>query len=82
MFLKRPGGRFEPREVVLGTGTDERYEVLRGLAAGDSVVASGTFLLDAESNLGTLLGGMGGMPGMDMAPPASPVPPPAAHQHR
>ncbi|HSE53635.1 MAG TPA: efflux RND transporter periplasmic adaptor subunit [Gemmatimonadales bacterium] len=81
VFLKRPGGRFEPREVTLGTGTDERYEVLSGLVAGDTVVASGTFLLDAESNLGTLLGGMGGMPGMDMAPPAPPVAP-APHQHR
>ena len=82
VFLKRPGGRFEPREVTLGSSTDERYEVLSGLAAGDTVVASGTFLLDAESNLGTLLGGMGGMPGMDLAPPAPPVTPPAAHQHR
>jgi Cu(I)/Ag(I) efflux system membrane fusion protein len=82
VFLKRPGGRFEPREVTLGSSTDERYEVLTGLAVGDTVVASGTFLLDAESNLGTLLGGMGGMPGMDLAPPAAPVAPPPPHQHR
>jgi Cu(I)/Ag(I) efflux system membrane fusion protein len=82
VFLKRPGGRFEPREVTLGSSTDERYEVLSGLVAGDTVVASGTFLLDAESNLGTLLGGMGGMPGMDMAPPAPALAPPVPHQHR
>ena len=62
VFLKGPNGRFEPREVTLGAGTDERYEVLTGLAEGDTVVASGTFLLDAESNLGSMLGGMGGMP--------------------
>lgn len=68
VFLKSPDGRFEPREVTLGAGTDERYEVLAGLAVGDTVVASGTFLLDAESNLGTMLGGMGGMPGMGMGP--------------
>jgi len=68
VFLKRPDGRFEPREVTLGVPDDDRYEVLAGLARGDTVVASGTFLLDAESNLGTMLGGMGGMPGMDMAP--------------
>jgi Cu(I)/Ag(I) efflux system membrane fusion protein len=54
----------------LGSPDDDRYQVLAGLALGDTVVASGTFLLDAESNLGTMLGGMGGMPGMDMAPPA------------
>jgi Cu(I)/Ag(I) efflux system membrane fusion protein len=77
VFLKRPDGRFEPREVTLGAATDERYEVLAGLAVGDTVVASGTFLLDAESNLGTMLGGMGGMPGMDMGPP----PPPVTHKH-
>ncbi len=68
VFLKRPDGRFEPREVTLGSSDDDRYEVLAGLMPGDTVVASGTFLLDAESNLGTMLGGMGGMPGMDMAP--------------
>lgn len=75
VFLKRPDGRFEPREVTLGAPDDDRYEVLAGLAPGDTVVASGTFLLDAESNLGTMLGGMGGMPGMDMTPAPTPAPP-------
>lgn len=74
VFLKRPDGRFEPREVTLGSPDDDRYQVLAGLALGDTVVASGTFLLDAESNLGTMLGGMGGMPGMDMAPPVKAKP--------
>jgi Cu(I)/Ag(I) efflux system membrane fusion protein len=82
VFLKRPGGRLEPREVTLGAGTDDRYEVLSGLALGDTVVASGTFLLDAESNLGTMLGGMGGMPGMDMTPaPAAPRTAPKTPSH-
>jgi Cu(I)/Ag(I) efflux system membrane fusion protein len=67
-FLKRGDGAFEPRELTLGAMTDERVEVLRGLSAGDSVVASATFLVDAESNLGTIMGGMGGMPGMDIGP--------------
>lgn len=79
VFLKRSDGRFEPREVTLGAPDDDRYEVLAGLAPGDTVVASGTFLLDAESNLGTMLGGMGGMPGMDMAPAP---PPPSTRQPR
>jgi Cu(I)/Ag(I) efflux system membrane fusion protein len=68
-FLKRPDGAFEPRSVSLGRATDERLEVLRGLSRGDTVVASATFLVDAESNLGTILGGMGDMPGMDIRPP-------------
>lgn len=88
VFVKRPDGRFTPREVHVGAATDDRIEVLGGLVAGDSVVASATFLVDAESNLGTAFGGMGNMPGMDMtapekAPPARPAPragtpPPAA----
>lgn len=69
VFLKRPGGTFEPRLVVLGRTTEDRAEILQGLAAGDSVVASGTFLVDAESNLGTVMGGMGDMPGMPIRAP-------------
>lgn len=68
-FLKRAEGAYEPRAVVLGRTTEDRLEILSGLEAGDSVVASGTFLLDAESNLGTIMGGMGDMPGMDIRPP-------------
>ena len=68
-FLKRPDGAYEPRPVVVGRSTEDRLEILRGLAAGDSVVASGTFLVDAESNLGTIMGGMGDMPGMDIRAP-------------
>lgn len=71
VFVRRADGRFVPREVVLGAATDDRVEILRGLALGETVVASGTFLLDAESNLGTLLGGMGDMPGMDMTTPTT-----------
>lgn len=69
VFLKRADGRFTPTDVVLGRQSEERIEILRGLSAGDTVVASATFLLDAESNLGTLMGGMGDMPGMDMTAP-------------
>jgi len=68
-FLKRPDGAYEPRPVVLGRTTEDRLEILSGLEAGDSVVASGTFLVDAESNLGLIMGGMGDMPGMDIRPP-------------
>ncbi len=69
VFVKRPDGMIEPRVVELGVSTSDRIEILSGLALGDTVVKSATFLLDAESNLGTLLGGMGNMPGMDMTAP-------------
>ncbi|HET7426491.1 MAG TPA: efflux RND transporter periplasmic adaptor subunit [Gemmatimonadales bacterium] len=68
-FVKRADGAFEPRIVTVGRATDERLEILHGLALGDTVVASATFLVDAESNLGTSLGGMGDMPGMDIRQP-------------
>jgi Cu(I)/Ag(I) efflux system membrane fusion protein len=71
VFQRGADGRFVPREVELGLTADDRVQILRGLAAGDTVVASATFLIDAESNLGSQLGGMGNMPGMDMAPPDS-----------
>ena len=69
VFVKLADGRFEPREVVTGAATPDRIQVLQGLVPGDTVVASGTFLVDAESNLGSLLGGMGDMPGMDLGKP-------------
>ena len=69
VFVKRPDGMLEPRLVAVGVASDERIEILRGLTAGDTVAASATFLIDAESNLGTALGGMGDMPGMDMTAP-------------
>lgn len=73
-FVKSPGGMLEPREVITGAVGDDRIEIVSGLAAGDTVVASATFLVDAESNLRSALGGMAGMPGMD-APASKAVPP-------
>lgn len=50
-------GRFEPRTVKLGMQADDYVEVLEGLAAGEAVVVSANFLIDAESNLKAALGG-------------------------
>ena len=74
VFVKEASGHLAPREVALGIANDSRVEILRGLRAGDTVVASATFLVDAESNLGKALGGMGNMPGMDMSEPPKPLP--------
>jgi Cu(I)/Ag(I) efflux system membrane fusion protein len=70
VFVKGDDGRFIPHQVTLGAAADTRVEILDGLQASDTVVTSGTFLVDAESNLGTLMGGMGDMPGMDVTAPA------------
>ena len=71
VFVRLANGLLEPRTVTLGASTDERIQILHGVAVGDTVVASATFLLDAESNLGTALGGMGDMPGMEITTPPS-----------
>lgn len=74
VFVKRADGMLEPRDVVPGLATDDRVELKSGVQAGETVVSSATFLIDAESNLGSMLGGMGGMPGMDMTLPVSKPP--------
>ncbi|MBF0331476.1 MAG: efflux RND transporter periplasmic adaptor subunit [Candidatus Omnitrophica bacterium] len=43
--------RFALRKVTLGPKAGEFYEVLAGLEAGEEVVTSGNFLIDAESKL-------------------------------
>ncbi|HXH27490.1 MAG TPA: efflux RND transporter periplasmic adaptor subunit, partial [Candidatus Polarisedimenticolia bacterium] len=57
-FVKRGDGIFEPRELKLGLRTRDVSEVLEGLAEGESVVTSGTFLIDSESRLKSALEGM------------------------
>jgi Cu(I)/Ag(I) efflux system membrane fusion protein len=74
VFVREANGQLAPREVALGAASDDRIEVLRGVSPGEIVVASATFLVDAESNLGKALGGMGNMPGMDMTTPTKALP--------
>lgn len=51
-FVSLGSGRFEPRELQLGTpGENGTVQVLSGLKAGETVVTSGQFLLDSESRL-------------------------------
>lgn len=60
VFVAKGDGRFDPREVKLGTKVEGYYEVLSGVSKGEKVVTSANFLLDSESQL---KGGMGGMTG-------------------
>lgn len=62
VFVDAGGGMLEPHEVRLGRKAGEFYEVLSGLAEGDRIVTSGTFLVGAESRLRTTVGGTGGRP--------------------
>ena len=65
VFVAKPGGYFEPREIKVGDQFDGQYAVLAGLKPGEKIVASGNFLIDSESRLGAAMQGM--MPGMDMS---------------
>jgi Cu(I)/Ag(I) efflux system membrane fusion protein len=59
VFVVAGERRFAPRAVKLGTRFDQRVEVREGLAEGDSIVASGVFLIDSESRLRASGGGTG-----------------------
>lgn len=55
VFVDHGGGALSPTEVVLGRRTPTHIEILEGLAAGQRVAASGTFLLSSEANLRSAL---------------------------
>jgi multidrug efflux pump subunit AcrA (membrane-fusion protein) len=61
IFIAKPGGYFEPREIKVGDQFDGQYVVLAGLKPGEKIVASGNFLIDSESRLGSAMQGMAGM---------------------
>jgi RND family efflux transporter MFP subunit len=65
VFHRMAGGQLHPVDVVTGLKSGNEVQVLSGLKEGDTVVASATFLIDAESNLGAAMAGMAGMAGMD-----------------
>jgi len=67
VFVVDAGGTLVPRGVATGLAFGDEIEVLRGLEAGEYVVSSASFLIDAESNLGSSMENMdvdtdGGMP--------------------
>ncbi len=59
VFLSRGGGHFEPRQVQMGRREGDRVQILHGLALGDTVVSSASFLIDSESRLKAAIEGMG-----------------------
>jgi Cu(I)/Ag(I) efflux system membrane fusion protein len=51
VLVAKDEGRFEPRAVKLGRRGHGMIEISDGLTAGESIVVSANFLIDAESNL-------------------------------
>jgi Cu(I)/Ag(I) efflux system membrane fusion protein len=64
-------GRFVAREVKVGAQSDDGFEILQGLREGETIAASGGFLLDASSQLNRGGGAHAGH-GTKSAPQASP----------
>ncbi|CDZ71995.1 Copper/silver efflux system membrane fusion protein CusB [Neorhizobium galegae bv. orientalis] len=55
VFVDKGEGRFEPRDIAVGARGTQRTQVTGGVSAGERVVVSANFLLDAESNLNSAL---------------------------
>jgi Cu(I)/Ag(I) efflux system membrane fusion protein len=60
VYLARPNGVFEAREVQVGAATEDLFPVSRGLALGDNVVLNGNFLIDSQAHLGSGMSGLYG----------------------
>lgn len=58
-FVDAGEGRLEPRQLHIGTRTDDYFEVISGLAEGERVVTRALFLVDSESQLKAAIAGMG-----------------------
>jgi Cu(I)/Ag(I) efflux system membrane fusion protein len=54
VFVEVAPGRYEPRPVEVGIKADQRVQITAGLAEGEPVVVSGTFLLDSETQIGAM----------------------------
>jgi Cu(I)/Ag(I) efflux system membrane fusion protein len=57
VLIARGEGRFEPRQVHLGTRGDDWVQVVDGIEPGERAVIGANFLIDAESNLRAALQG-------------------------
>lgn len=59
VFVDEGGGRFERREVEIGTQAHGRVEILKGIKTGELVVAEGSFILKSEQEKEGFGGGHG-----------------------
>jgi Cu(I)/Ag(I) efflux system membrane fusion protein len=65
VFVERGDGWFEPRPVETGWRFGDRVEVVNGLAPGERIVVSGTFLVDSESRMKAAAAGVTGTAAKD-----------------
>jgi Cu(I)/Ag(I) efflux system membrane fusion protein len=72
VFVVEEGGTLAPRQVATGLAFGDEVEILRGLEEGEYVVSSASFLVDAESNLGSAMAVMEGDPDGGIPPSSDP----------
>jgi len=60
VYLARPNGVFEAREVAVGAPSDDLFPVTSGLRPGDKVVLNGDFLIDSQAHLSSGMSGLYG----------------------
>jgi Cu(I)/Ag(I) efflux system membrane fusion protein/cobalt-zinc-cadmium efflux system membrane fusion protein len=60
VYLARPNGVFEAREVQVGAPNEDLFPVSGGLAVGDKVVLNGNFLIDSQAHLSSGMSGLYG----------------------
>lgn len=70
VFIDLGDGYLEPRAVMAGERIGDRVVITSGLSGGERVVASGTFLIDSESQLKAAAAGMGAPEGHQHGGPA------------
>lgn len=73
LFVEQPDGGVRPVEAELGATVGDHVIVRTGVTAGQRVVSSAQYLIDAEANIGAIMRSMmgmmgaGDMSGMDMS---------------
>lgn len=69
VFIRDDDGTLKPRDVVLGAHAEDQVQILSGLSAGETIVGSANFLIDAESRLSSTGSDMPGMQDMGTQEP-------------
>jgi RND family efflux transporter MFP subunit len=60
VYIAKPDGVFEAREVQVGAPAEDMFPVTSGLAQGDKVVLNGNFLIDSQAQLSSGMSGLYG----------------------
>jgi len=60
VYVAKPNGVFEAREIQVGAASEDLFPVSSGLALGDKVVLNGNFLIDSQAQLSSGVSGLYG----------------------